>query len=242
MADQDSNGGIEAFQGVERAIVVCAHADDMETMMGGLASMLAARGVVLHQVICTRGDVGTHDPQYTRDTLAQTRWEEARSGAALLGFSDAVTLDYHDGELEATLELRRTIAHYYRLWQSDTLFTFDPNWAGQIHPDHRAAGRAALDALMPSRMELYHSEQLVEGVGVGKTSRVYLFSPAVADVYVDVTDVYSRKLEASLAHRSQFPQGEENLQWMRALDTEAAKLAGAAEGRLYERFATIRLW
>ena len=86
-----------------------------------------------------------------------------------------------------------TIAHYYRRWQSDTLFTFDPSWAGQIHADHRAVGRAALDALMPSRMELYQPEQLQDGTQVGKVSRVFLFSPAVADLHVDVTDVHPRK-------------------------------------------------
>jgi LmbE family N-acetylglucosaminyl deacetylase len=233
--------GLEAFADVQRAIVIGAHADDMETMMGGLAWLLAQRGVVLHELICTRGDIGTHDPQYTRDTLALTRREEARRGGEILGFSEVVTLDYPDGEIEPSLELRATIAHYYRRWQSATLFTFDPAWAGQIHADHRAVGRAALDALMPSRMELYHPGQLQDGVAVGKVSRVFLFTPAVADVYVDVTDVYPKKIEAALAHVSQFPGGEENLQWMRDLDGEAARQAGA-EGRHYERFAQLRLW
>ena len=36
--------------------------------------------------------------------------------------------------------------HYFDLHHTaaDTLWTFDPFWAGQIHPDHRAAGQAAL--------------------------------------------------------------------------------------------------
>jgi LmbE family N-acetylglucosaminyl deacetylase len=102
-------------------------------------------------------------------------------------------------------------------------------------------GRAALDALMPSRMELYHPEQLQDGTQVGIVSRVFLFSPAVVDLNVDVTDVYSKKIESCVAHASQFPGGEENLMWMRALNAEAAKQAGA-EGRLYERFAQLRLW
>lgn len=241
MSDQESRSGFEAFADVQRAVVICAHADDMETMMGGLSWMLAQRGVVLHELICTRGDIGTHDPHYTRDTLAQVRREEARRAGQILGFSEVATLDYPDGEIEPSLHLRATIAHYYRLWQSDTLFTFDPSWAGQIHADHRATGRAALDALMPSRMELYHPEHLRDGVAVGKVSHVFLFSPAVADVYVDITEVYPKKIEAAMAHASQFPNGEENLQWMRMLDSEAARQAGA-EGRLYERFAQLRLW
>lgn len=231
----------EAFKDIKRAVVVCAHADDMETMMGGTAWLLNQQGVVLHELICTRGDLGTHDPKYTRESLAAARREEAKRGGEILGFSEVVTLDYHDGELEPSLELRAIIARYYRMWQSEALFTFDPSWAGQIHADHRAVGRAALDALMPSRMELYHPEHLGDGVGVGITSKVFLFGPAAADLYVDVTDVYDKKMESSLAHVSQFPGGEENLEWIRRLDGEAAKRSGA-EGRLCENFAQLRLW
>lgn len=238
MAEQT---GFEAFDEIKRAIVVCAHGDDMETQLGGTMWMLAKRGVILHELICTRGDLGTHDPQYTRDSLAAVRREEAHRGGEVLGFSDVVTLDNHDGELEASLELRATIAHYYRLWQSDTLFTFDPSWAGQIHADHRASGRAALDAMMPSRMELYHPEQLNDGAEVGKVGRVFLFNATTSDVFVDVSEVYDKKIEACLAHASQFPGGEENLQWMRNLDSENARQAGA-EGKLYERFARLNLW
>ena len=230
------------FDGVARAIVVCAHADDMETMMGGTAWLLHRRGVELFQVICTLGDLGSHDPTYTAESLAATRAREAREGGAFLGFNEVITLEHHDGELEPSLELRAQLAHYYRRTQADTLFTFDPSWAGQIHADHRAAGRAAIDALMPSRMELYHPEHLQDS-RVGVVSRVYLFSPAAATLHVDVTDVYDRKVGAALLHVSQFPEGEKNLEWMRALDTQAAQEAGLeGDGRLAERFAELRLW
>ncbi|HET9493809.1 MAG TPA: PIG-L deacetylase family protein [Chloroflexia bacterium] len=232
--------GIEAFEGVERAIVVCAHADDMETMMGATAGLLADRGVELFELICTRGDLGSHDLGLSRDSLAALRLEEARRGAEMLGFSEVAVLEHHDGELEAGLALRSQVAMYYRLWQPDVLFTFDPDWPGQIHPDHRAAGRAAIDALIPSRMPFYHPEQL-QMAGVGKVSRAYLFSPASPSVAIDVTDVYDRKVAASLAHASQFPKGDDALDWMRTLDTQAAEQAGAS-GRLYERFAEVRLW
>jgi LmbE family N-acetylglucosaminyl deacetylase len=56
-----------------------------------------------------------------------------------------------------------------------------------------------------------------------------------------VTEVYDKKLAACLAHKSQFPEGEKNLEWMRNLDTMAAK-EGGLEGRLAERFSQLRLW
>src|SRR5688572_8056388 len=228
----------DPFAEVKRAIVVCAHADDLETMMGGTAAHLTARGIEIFELICTRGDLGSHDPIYTRQTLAEVRLVEAEKGASILGVSQVAVLDHPDGELEPKLELRAEVAHYYRRWQPDALFTFDPAWAGQIHPDHRAVGRAAIDAVMPSKMPLYKPDQLIsEGVSVGKISRAFLFGPAEAAFYVDVKGIYERKISSALAHKSQFPE-EKNLDWMRQLDSDAAKQAGS-EGSLMEKFAHL---
>ena len=73
------------FRSIERAIVVCAHADDMETLMGATTWLLHQRGVELYELVCTLGDLGTHDLNYTPETLAAVRGKEAREGAALLG-------------------------------------------------------------------------------------------------------------------------------------------------------------
>src|SRR3954470_6197429 len=106
--------GLDVFEGVERVMVVGAHADDMETLMGGTAWLLRQRGVELYELICTRGDLGTHDHSYTRDSLAEVRAKEAREAGGLLGFTEVVTLEHPDGELEPTLELRSQISLFYR--------------------------------------------------------------------------------------------------------------------------------
>jgi LmbE family N-acetylglucosaminyl deacetylase len=236
----ESYAGLEAFKDVRRAIVVAAHADDCETVLGGTVRMLADRGVEIYELICTLGDLGAHDATFTRHTLAEARKAEAVEGARLLGVREVVTLGFHDGELEPTLELRALIAGFYRTWQPDTMFTFDPAWAGQIHPDHRAAGRAAVDALMPSRMPLYRPEQLVNSPPA-QVKNVFLFSPAVPSIFVDVSGVYDQKVAASLAHHSQFPGGDKNLDWMRNLDKAAAERAGGVAG-FVEQFDRLRLW
>jgi len=228
------------FAEVKRVIVVCAHADDLETMMGGTAWLLAQRGVEIFELILTRGDLGTSAEEMTRDDLAALRQEEAKRAGEILGLRGVATLDYPDGELVPSLEVRAEIARLYREAQPDTVFTFDPDWPGQIHPDHRAAGRAALDAFMPSKMRLYHPEQLVPAQ-VANLQRAFFFSPANPTIFVDVTDVYDKKIAASLAHTSQFTDGEKSLEWMRRLDKEAAKRAGM-EGKLVEQFGTLRLW
>ncbi|MCX7668934.1 MAG: PIG-L family deacetylase, partial [Anaerolineae bacterium] len=137
---------VRQFGEVKRILVVAAHPDDLETACGGTVALLIARGVEVALLLCTDGDIGTHDLTFTRERLATTRREEALAGARVLGLSDVFFLGHPDGELVADLTLRAEVAGVYRRWQPDTVFTFDPFWAGQAHPDHTAAGRAAVDA------------------------------------------------------------------------------------------------
>ncbi len=212
--------GLEAFDDVKRLIIVAAHPDDMETMVGGTVALLAQRGLAIFSVNCTLGDIGTQEAGVQRPVLASTRLAETAEADRVLGIRQSFNLGRHDGELVPDLELRAQIARLYRLTQADTLWTFDPFWTGQIHADHRAAGQAALDAYMPSKMPLYRPEQLNEpGAGLGCLERVFFFSTdRDPDIFVEVSEVYPTKLAAAMAHRSQFPQGEESLEWMKEMD------------------------
>jgi LmbE family N-acetylglucosaminyl deacetylase len=231
----------EAFAEVQRLIVVAAHPDDLETICGGTIALLAQRGVKVFSVNCTLGDIGTQDAATTRPAVATTRLLEAEEAARILGIEQVFSLGHHDGELVADLELRAQIARLYRITQADTLFTFDPFWTGQVHPDHRAAGQAALDAYMPSKMPLYRPEQLREpGACLGCLKRVFLFSTdREPDIFVDVGSVYDTKLAACMAHRSQFPKGLESLQWLQSWDEERGKAIGAARA---ESFKRMEVW
>ena len=232
-----SSTDIEAFADVQRLIVVAAHPDDLETICGGTVALLAQRGVQVFSVNCTLGDIGTQDSAATRPAVATTRLLEAEEAARILGIQQVHSLGHHDGELVADLELRAQIARFYRITQADTLFTFDPFWPGQVHPDHRAAGQAAIDAYMPAKMPLYRPEHLREpGAGLGGLQRVFLFSTdRDPDVLVDVSSVYESKLAACLAHRSQFPRGIDSLQWLQRWDEERGKAIGAARAESFKR-------
>ncbi|MCB0178175.1 MAG: PIG-L family deacetylase [Anaerolineae bacterium] len=233
--------GIEAFDEVKRLIVIAAHADDLETMCGGTIAKLAGRGVTIFSVNCTLGDIGVQTKDMLRWTLAATRIAEAEAAAEILGIEQTYNLGQPDGELVASLELRAQIARLYRLTQADSLLTFDPYWSGQAHPDHRAAGQAALDAYMPSKMPLYRPEQLNEtGADLGRIERVFLFQAAPEpEIYVDITDVYDTKMAACRAHLSQFPQGDESLEWMKELDQGRGK---TIEVTYAEAFKQMQVW
>lgn len=233
--------GIEAFEKTKRLMVVAAHADDLETMCGGTVALLVQRGVEVFSVNCTLGDIGIQDPTVARLALAARRLAETDAAARCLNLKQTYNLNYPDGELEPTLALRAQLARLYRITQVDTLWTFDPFWPGQIHPDHRAAGQAALDAFMPSKMPLYYPEQLNEpGAGLGRLEQVFFFATdREPDVFVDVTSVYETKLAACMLHHSQFPKGEEDLEWMKEIDRKHGETIGVTYA---ESFRQVDVW
>jgi hypothetical protein len=72
------------------------------------------------------------------------------------------------------------------------------------------------------------------GAGLCKLQRVFLFATErEVDVCVDVTGVYTAKLAACMAHRSQFPQGEESLQWLKELDGRGGRRIGAPYAEIF---------
>jgi LmbE family N-acetylglucosaminyl deacetylase len=226
---------------VRRVLVVAAHPDDLETACGGTVALLIRHGIEVSLLLGTDGDIGTHDLSFTRESLAATRRQETRNAAALLGLKEVIFLGHHDGELVADLALRAEIAGAYRRLQPDTIFTFDPFWAGQAHPDHTAAGRAAVDAYMPSKMELYHAEQLIDGVKVADVKRFYFFggSNREGEITIDISAVWDAKVAATRCHVSQFGQKEEALQWLAEWNRETGKCCGIDYA---EAFHPMRVW
>jgi LmbE family N-acetylglucosaminyl deacetylase len=234
--------GIEQFgDELKRVLVVAAHPDDLETAAGGTLALLVEKGLHVSLLLCTDGDIGTHDLGYTRETLAATRRKESTDAANVLGLADVFFIGRHDGELVPDLELRASIAEIYRRWQPDTVFTFDPYWSGQAHPDHTAAGRAAVEAYMPSKMELYHPEQLVDGVQVADVKRFFFFggSNREGEITVDIAPAWQKKLAATRCHVSQFGQKEEALKWLEEWNRETGKCCGL---EFAEAFHPMRVW
>ena len=223
------------FKDVQRLIFVAAHPDDLETIAAGTIYKMTQRGVEVIEVLCTDGNIGTHDTRrFTRKSLAATRRKETRAAAKFLGIKHVVFLGYADGELEPSLELRAAIARQYRIYQPDTLMTFDPSVDG--HPDHRATGRAAVDALIPASMPFYHPEQLKRGVKPSKIERTFLFGGRPRDhkpFHVDVTDLWDLRLQAMRLHTSQFGHPEFDFSWLEGWMRKQGKAIGAKYAELF---------
>jgi len=190
----------------ERVMVVFAHPDDAEVQCAGTVALWAKAGKKVTYVAMTRGDQGTADPEMTPEGLTSLRKKEQLAAAEELGVEKVVFMENHDGELEVTMERRRQLTRVIREHQPQVLLTHDPWMRYQLHPDHRATGRLALDAVISARDRLYFFEQIEEGLSPCRVHRVLLFASDQADYWVDVTATIEQKIRALGRHASQVGQ------------------------------------
>jgi LmbE family N-acetylglucosaminyl deacetylase len=198
-------------QGPKRVLIVMAHPDDGEFTCGGTVARWASEGRDIYYCLVTDGQVGdAGDTEITSEQLARVRQDEAQAAARALGVRhDVIFLHYMDSQLEPTLGVRRDIARVIRRVRPDVVICQDPTtrWSGQgyiNHPDHRAAGEAALAAIMPvASTRLAFPELAAEGLAPHNVREVYITGTQTPDRWVDIAGFLDTKIEALRAHKSQ---------------------------------------
>ena len=230
---------------VTRALVVVAHPDDVDFGAGGTVATWTEAGITVTYCICTDGDAGGFDPAVPRDQIGGIRQAEQRAAAKEVGVEDVVFLGYPDGRLSASFDLRRDISRVIRQVRPERLLMQSPeiNWEriGASHPDHRAAGEAALCAVYPdARNPFPHVELAAEGLEAWKVSETWVMAAGQgANTYVDVTDTFDRKLAALRRHVSQTAHMDDLEDLLTGWLTRNARLGELPEGRLAEAFRVI---
>jgi LmbE family N-acetylglucosaminyl deacetylase len=194
---------------VERILVITAHPDDLDFGAGGTIARFTRAGVEVTYCIVTDGDAGGFDPTVDRADIPAIRRAEQTKAARELGVEDVHFLGYPDGQLTVTYDLRRDISRVIRQVRPQRVLVQSPerNW-GRIfasHPDHLAAGEAALQAVYPdARNPFAHPSLLAdEGLDAWAVAEVWVMGTESPDHFVDVTDTFPAKLAALRAHESQ---------------------------------------
>ncbi|MDQ3574225.1 MAG: PIG-L family deacetylase [Actinomycetota bacterium] len=230
---------------VTRALVVAAHPDDVDFGAAGTVAAWTDAGVAVTYCIVTDGDAGGFDPEVPRSQIPTIRRAEQEAAAEVVGVSDVVFLGYPDGRLQATIELRRDIARVIRRVRPERVLCPSPerNWQRiyPSHPDHLAAGEAALCAVYPdARNAFAHPELAVEGYEPWSVPEVWVMAgPHEPNRFTDITVVFERKLAALGCHQSQITDPATLESNLRGWFSGVAGLAGLPDGSLAEGFFVI---
>ena len=229
---------------VERVLAVTAHPDDIDFGAAGTIASWTAAGIEVVYCLCTDGDAGGFDPDVDRAEIPGIRRAEQESAAKVLGVTDVRFLGYPDGALEVTQDLRRDISRVIRQVRPQRMLVQSPerNWAriGSSHPDHLAAGTAALAAIYPdARNPFAHPALLADGLEEWAVAETWVMAHPQAEHFVDITEQFETKVAALRMHVSQTAHMDDLDARLREWATVNAEAAGLPEGRLAERFLVV---
>ncbi|MER7368762.1 PIG-L deacetylase family protein [Nonomuraea wenchangensis] len=227
-----------------RALAIVAHPDDLEYGCASAVAVWTDAGREVAYVMVSSGEAGidTLDPAES----GPVREREERAGAAVVGVREVEFLGHRDGVIEYGVALRRDLAAAIRRHRPELVITLNPDdtWGGTYWntPDHRAVGRAVLDAAGDAGNRwIFPGTDAEPWDGVRWVAVAGTDAPTHA---VDVTDGLERGVRSLLAHRAYIEAltGEDPEKYARDLiegqaREEAARFGGrpAVTFRLFPR-------
>ncbi|HEY3981812.1 MAG TPA: PIG-L deacetylase family protein [Streptosporangiaceae bacterium] len=231
--------------GIDRILVIVAHPDDVDFGAAGTVAVWTDAGIEVTYCLVTSGDAGGGDRSVSRPDMVRLRQAEQTAAAKQVGVSELIWLGYPDGRVEATLELRRDLARVIRTVRPGRVMLPSPerNYTriGGSHPDHRAVGAAALDAVYPDSRNPFAFPELLndERLEPWTVPQVWIPMGPDADHYVDITATFARKIAALTSHASQMSDAGRTADRLHEWNTRNAEAGGLPAGSLAEVFRVL---
>jgi LmbE family N-acetylglucosaminyl deacetylase len=232
---------------IQSVLVVAAHPDDADFGAAGTIAGWVDAGLRVTILLCTRGEQGGFDDD-NREQMPAIREREQVAASAVLGVKDVRFLEGHrDGWLEPSWELQRQIVEVIRDVSPQRVLIQSPErWYDRIqasHPDHLAAGEAAIRAIYPAAENRFAWPELIErGLEPWHVNEVWIMAHPQMSHAVDITDTFDRKFAALQAHASQTGHMTDQLEgFLRGWGERVAEMFELGAGRLGECFHIMDL-
>jgi LmbE family N-acetylglucosaminyl deacetylase len=214
-----------------KVLFFCPHPDDAESMAGGSMARWASEGKEVVLCVVTNGAMGNNEPDVTKEWLIETRANEQRAAAEIMGLAEVIFLGYEDGYVEDNHELRRDLIREIRRYKPDVVMGPDPTMIFALnryinHPDHRRLGEAVAAAINPGAptLPLYRAELYDQGFEPHKPRAAFFTATTEPDYFVDITDFLDIKIKALAQHES--PAGKPDEEWIRVMGKGMAGMSG----------------
>ena len=229
---------------IKRVLVVMAHPDDCDFGAGGTIAQWTSQGIEVSYCIITNGDQGGEESGIPVEEMAKVRQQEQRDAGRALGVTEITYLNYRDGWLMPSIELRKEIVRAIRIAKPDRMVVQSPerNWERiySSHPDHLAAGETAIQAVYPdARNPFAFPELKAAGLEPWRVREVWITGSPTPNHFVDISETFSKKMAALHAHVSQTAHNKELENMVRSWGERNAEANGLAQGRVAEIFKVI---
>lgn len=221
-------------------LVLAAHPDDAELGCGGTIAKQVSLGNKVGVVDFTRGELGT------RGTV-QTRAQEAKDSASILGLSVRANLGFKDGFFINDEAHQLAVIRLLRKFQPEIVLA---NAIYDRHPDHGKGSDLAFDSCFYSGLAKIETTDEGKVQAPWRPKNIYhiiqsqLIQP---DFVVDVSDFWETKMKAVRAFKTQFydPTSNEpetyisNPSFMKLLESRGQEF-GHSIGAKYGEGFTVR--
>jgi LmbE family N-acetylglucosaminyl deacetylase len=108
------------------------------------------------------------------------------------------------------------------------------------HPDHLAAGEAAIQAVYPDARNPYAFTDLIaSGFEPWRVRELWITGSPNPNHFVDITETFSKKIDALKAHVSQTAHNPELEAMVRSWGEKNGEANGLAAGRVAELFKVV---
>lgn len=184
----------------ERGLAIVAHPDDMEYGAAAAVARWTRQGKSFGYVLVSDGEAGM-DSVPPADA-GSIRREEQRASCAIVGVSAVEFLGWPDGTIVEGLDLRADLAAAIRRHRPEAVVSinFRDSWGVGTwnHADHRAVGRALLDAVRDAANRWVFPDRGPAWDGV----RFVAFNASPHATHaVDTTDTFEFGVRSLAAHR-----------------------------------------
>ena len=171
-----------------------AHPDDVELCCGGTILSMVANGYKVGLVDLTEGELSS------RGTVASRRIE-TKNASEILGISVRENLGIADGNINNSELNRQKIIDVIRKYRPEIVLV---NPKVDRHPDHGHAAKLVVESAYYAGLRMIESD---EGYEAWRPKHVLHYMQSVffePDIIMDVSDHWSKRVEATLAYKTQF--------------------------------------
>lgn len=198
-----------------KILAIGAHPDDIEIFMFGLLKVFQKRGDQIFSIVATDGALGGDKKG---EKLKIKRKHETLSG--LKNLSKPIFLDIPDGELGDNPQHKTKLKKNILNIMPDLIITHSCN---DYHADHRSLS-LLISSAISHYVPILYCETLM---GIN-------FQP---NYYVEITDVFTNKIEAIRNHHSQDPERFVNLAHL--MNSYRAAQCNLAKGCFAEAYCFV---
>ncbi len=199
----------EGWDKPQKILIILAHPDDPEFFCGASIARWTNFGHEIIYCLLTRGDKGARDDSISPFELGLRREREQVAAGKVIGVNRVRFLTFTDGQLQSDPQTRKAVVRVIRqekptiVLSSDPLNMF-PSDVNINHPDHRAAGQIVVDSIFPaSGNPLFFPDLIQEGLHPHSVREVWFSLTSQANICIDVTEYWEKKIEALHQHDSQ---------------------------------------